>query len=250
MNDKIKVRISSFLYDILENDALRFGFIKNNKSNKNALLNKLIPTLVEIRKERRKRLKDILKNDYNRSDYENIYSAANTVIDKVYFNDEELSSLKENIWIRPTLNSQTTFDEIENSECKITAQDLSVYIRNILNEYCRLPQYKRETIVFDNELDIFSEACLSNEIIYFTNKETNEKIKAFAFNYVYGFLYDQTNYFVIYDLKRQKIKAIPINKVKNIYRINEKYKPSNHLVELLQNFSAEFDFEKEVEVGE
>ena len=53
MTDKIKVKISSFVANILENDALRFGFIKNNKSNKNALLNKLIPTLVEVRKTRR-----------------------------------------------------------------------------------------------------------------------------------------------------------------------------------------------------
>ena len=47
MTDKIKIKVSSFVANILENDALRFGFTKNGNANKNALLNKLIPTLVE-----------------------------------------------------------------------------------------------------------------------------------------------------------------------------------------------------------
>jgi len=36
MTDKIKIKVSSFVADILENDVLRFGFTKNDKSNKNA----------------------------------------------------------------------------------------------------------------------------------------------------------------------------------------------------------------------
>lgn len=98
--------------NILENDALRFGFTKNNKSNKNALLNKLIPTLVEARKARRNEIENILKNEYGREDSENIYSAVNTVIDKVYFNDAELDVLEEYIWIRPSKESMRTYDEI------------------------------------------------------------------------------------------------------------------------------------------
>ncbi len=74
MMDKIKIKVSSFVANILENDALRFGFMKNGKSNKNALLNKLIPTLVEVRKVRRNEIEDILKNEYNRDDSENIYN--------------------------------------------------------------------------------------------------------------------------------------------------------------------------------
>ena len=72
MNDKIKVKVSSFVANILEIDALRFGFTKNGKSNKNGLLNKLIPTLVEVRKERRSQIENILKTEYNRADSENI----------------------------------------------------------------------------------------------------------------------------------------------------------------------------------
>ena len=142
MNDKIKIKVSAFVADILEIDALCFKFTKNGKSNKNGLLNKLIPTLVEARKERRNQIENILKVEYNRADSENIYNAVNTVIDRVYFNDENLGELGESIWIRPSRESISVFDEIETSEILITAQELSVYIRGLLNEYCMLPLYK------------------------------------------------------------------------------------------------------------
>ncbi|MBQ1244673.1 MAG: hypothetical protein IIX94_02890 [Clostridia bacterium] len=116
MTDKIKVKVSSFVANILENDALRFGFTKNNKSNKNALLNKLIPTLLEVRKARRNEIEDILKNEYNRKDSENIYNAVNTVIDRVYFNDAELNALEEYIWIRPSKEALLAFDETAGVE--------------------------------------------------------------------------------------------------------------------------------------
>lgn len=45
--DKIKVKISSLVANIIENDCFVFGFIKNdNTQNKNAVMNKLISTLV------------------------------------------------------------------------------------------------------------------------------------------------------------------------------------------------------------
>jgi len=250
VTDKIKIKVSSFVANILENDALRFGFTKNNQSNKNALLNKLIPTLVEIRKARRNEIEDILKNEYNRKDSENIYNAVNTVIDRVYFMDAELNVLEEYIWIRPSKETLSTYDEIQTSEVLITAQDTSVYIRGLLNEYARFPQYKREMLVFDKELDIFDTACSSRHIVHFRNRETNERCRAFAFNYYYGYLYDQTNYCILYDLSKQRIKAVPLHIMQDIYMIKQKYEPSDHLVKRLQEYSDNCDFEEEVSVEE
>ena len=250
MTDKIKVKISSFVANILENDALRFGFTKNDKSNKNALLNKLIPTLVEVRKARRNEIEHILKEEFRREDTESIYNAVNTVIDKVYFNDAELNVLDEYVWIRPSKETMATYDEIETSETRITAQDLSVYIRGLLNEYSRFPQYKREILVFDKELDVFSDACLTRNILHFRDKETNKRYKAFAFNYYYGYLYDQTNYCVIFDINEKKIKSIPLCNIQDIYTIKQKYKPSEKLIQLLQEYVDNCDFEKEITAGE
>ncbi len=249
MTDKIKIKVSSFVANILENDTLRFGFIKNEKSNKNALLNKLIPTLVELRKTRRREIENVLKNEYNREDGENIYNAVNTVMDKVYFNDEELNVLEEYIWIRPSKEKIFTYDEIETSEILITAQEIPVYIRGLLNEYSRFPQYKREALVFDSELDVFSEACYTHQIVHFRNKESNERYKAFAFNYYYGYLYDQTNYCVVYDISNRTIKSIPLHKIQDIYMIKQKYKPSEQLIERLQEYADNCNFQKELNVG-
>ena len=248
MTNKIKVKVSLFVANILENDALRFGFLKNEKSNKNALLNKLIPTLVEVRKARRNEIEDILKNEYNREDGEKIYNAVNTVIDRVYFNDEELNVLDEYIWIRPSKEIIATYDEIETSETLITAQEIPVYIRGLLNEYSRFPQYKREILTFNNELSIFAYACETRQILYFRDKETGERYKAFAFGYNYGYLYHQTNYCIIYDINNKTIKAISLYWIQDIYTIKQKYKPSERLIDLLQEYVDNYDFEKEISV--
>lgn len=250
MRNKIKVKISSFVSNILENDALRFDFMKNGKSNKNALLNKLIPTLVEVRKAKRNAIEDVLKNEYNRKDSENIYNAVNTVIDKVYFNDAELNLLDECIWIRPSKETYPVYDEIETSEIYITAQELSVYIRGLLNEYSRLPQYKREALVFDKELDVFSDACYTRHILHFRDKTSEKRYKAFAFNYLYGYLYDQSNYCVIYDINESIIKSIPLCNIQDIYTIKQKYTPSEKLIELLQEYTDNYDFQNEIKVKE
>ncbi len=250
MTDKIKVKISSFVADVLENDALRFGFTKNERSNKNALLNKLIPTLVEVRKARRNEIEYVLKEEYQRKDTEDIYNAVNTVIDKVYFSDAELNVLDEYVWIRPSKETISTYDEIETSEAIITAQEISVYIRGLLNEYSRFPQYKREMLVFDRELDIFSEACYTRNILHFRDKETNKRHKAFAFDYYYGYLYDQTNYCVIYDINEKKIISIPLYNIQDIYTIKQRYKPSEKLIEVLQEYCNECNFKNEIIAGE
>lgn len=248
MTDKIKIKISSFVANILENDALRFGFLKNENSNKNALLNKLIPTLVEIRKARRNEIENILKNEYNRVDSESIYNAVNTVIDKVYFNDAELNFLEEYVWIRPSKETKATYDEIQTSEVCITAQEVPVYIRGLLNEYSRFPQYKREMLVFDKEMDIFDTACVTHQILYFRDKETNERHKVFAYNYYYGYLYDQNNYCVVFDINNKVIKSIPLCRMQDVYIIKQKYIPSSELLEYLQQYVDECDFEKVIEV--
>lgn len=246
MNDKIKVKVSSFVADILEIDALRFEFTKNDKPNKNALLNKLIPTLVEVRKERRTQIENMLKDEYNRADSENIYNAVNTVIDRVYFNDENLAELDESIWIRPSKENISVFDEIETSEIKITAQEPSVYIRGLLNEYCMLPLYKRETLVFDRELDIFSTACCSHQILYFRNRTTNERHKVFAFDYFYGYWTNSDNYCIVYDIGEQKIMAMPLYEMQDLYMIKQKFKPSEKIIERLQTYFDECDFDTEI----
>ena len=95
----IKLSVSDFVFQILENDAERFGFLKKEKEpNLNGLLNKIIPNLLYFRKARRNEIHRILNEDFARNDTEAVYECVNTVIDKVYFSDAELQVLDEVIY--------------------------------------------------------------------------------------------------------------------------------------------------------
>ena len=238
----IKLSISSFVLHILQNDAVRFGFLKKEKEpNLNGLINKLIPNLLYFRKARREEIHRILNDEYLRGDTEKVYECVNTVIDQVYFSDAELLVLDEVIWFRPSAKQTSVFDEIEESETKITGQTTTEYIRSLLNEYSRLPQYQREKIAFYDELYDFSDACCSGKIFHATVGK--KSIRMFAFHYVYGITYDQTNYLIGYDLTSKVIGAIPLSKIRDSYTVDRKYKPSDRLIDSLQQYyeNEEYD---------
>lgn len=231
----IKLSVSDFVLRILQNDAEKFGFLKKEKDpNLNGLLNKLIPNLLDFRKARRDEIHRILSEDFVRDDTEKVYEGVNTVIDRVYFSDAELQVLDEVIWFRPSTKQNAVFDEIEQSEIRITSQTTTEYIRGLLNEYARLPQYKRETLAFNEELYDFAEACETGKIFHAT--VNGRSIRMFAFHYVYGFTYDQSNYLLGYDLTNKVIGAIPLSKMRDTYVVERKYKPTEKLVTLLQEY--------------
>ena len=239
----IKLTISDFVLRILQNDAEKFGFLKKEKEpNLNGLLNKLIPNLLYFRKVRRDEIHRVLSDDFARNDTESVYECVNTVIDQVYFSDAELQVLDEVIWFRPSTKQNAVFDEIEQSEIKITGQTTTEYIRGLLNEYSRFPQYKRETIAFDSELYDFAGACETGRIFHAT--VNGKSIRMFAFHYVYGFTYDQSNYLIGYDITNKVIGAIPLCKIRDSYLVERKYKPSDELIALLQEYYENEEYDK------
>ena len=107
----IKLSVSDFVFRILQNDAEKFGFLKKEKEpNLNGLLNKLIPNLLRFRKARREEIHRVLSEDFAREDSEKIYECVNTVIDRVYFSDDELELLEEIIWFRPSTKKNAVFN--------------------------------------------------------------------------------------------------------------------------------------------
>ena len=238
--NKIKIRIASTVFLILENDAERFHYIKSDDSpNKNGLLNKLIPNLLVIRKLRREKIRQAL-SDMGKERAEEIYESVNQVIDEVYFDDLDLDILDAEIWILPTAQSQTAFDEICDSETKIAALSVTEYLRGMLNEYAMLPQYKREHLVFYREIRLIHSAFATTQILRF---ECNgEKYKFFVYQYVYGYLYDQTNYLIGYDIDRKQIRSFPIARLKKLYLLKKKYKPSENLMNSIENYHNESQY--------
>lgn len=233
--EKIKLRISNFVSIIIDHDAQLWGFVKNDDtSNKNGFLNKLIPNMLAIRKERREEIKRILQDDYKRHDAEQVYQCVNSVIDEVYFKDEELNELSIDIWIRPTKDSLIAFDEIESEELATTLTDMTSYIRGLLNEYARLPQYKRQDIIFMEEENIINEASSTGRILCFNYDE--ERYKVYAYWRIYQYALEQRSYLVAFDIERNEISSFFIEKIINPYLLKKKYIPTKRLLDILKDY--------------
>lgn len=235
LSDKIKIRISDFVSLIIDNDAQLWGFVKSDdSSNRNAFLNKLIPNMLAMRKARREEIKNILEIDYQRKDAEKIYECVNTVIDEVYFRDEELDVLSEDIWIRPTKESLAAFDEIETEELDICALDMTSYIRGLLNEYARLPQYKRQDVLFKREIDLLEEACASGRVLCF--RYEGKRVKVYAYWKIYQYTLEQRSYLVAYNFETKEISSFFIEKIENPYLLKRKFSPPQRLLEILIDY--------------
>lgn len=239
--EKTKVKVSSFVMDILNNDAQAFGFIKSNSdSNINGLLNKLLPTLLEVKKLERTRLIEAAQ-EFNASEAEKFCDFAEIVFDSVYFYDAELENLESYIWIRPSEKTRAVFDEIVKSELPKAAVELSVYIRRLLNRYVRFPQYKREALVFDSELEAFCEACIKGHIIHFRYDDEIQSV--FAYNYVYGYGREQENFLIGYDIENKTIRAFPLCEISKTKITRNLYHPSEKLIDCLAEYQENCQFQ-------
>ena len=55
-DEKFKIRVSLFIKETIDRDAKAFNFVKENgEANYNLFLNKLIPNLVKLNKDRREK---------------------------------------------------------------------------------------------------------------------------------------------------------------------------------------------------
>ena len=241
-DEKIKIRISGFLRHTLELDAMCFNFVKKGEfPNLNSFLNKLIPNLLKLKKERREkakvRLSDIVEFKSERMGYEELVAALNASYDEVYFSDAELEQLDQVIWIRPTKENIVVFDEIFDNETMLTGLDKSTYIRNMLNEYSRFPRYKKEQIVFSEESDITLEARDSGRILKF--RYENDKHKAYVFGCVYNYLEEQGNYILCYDLSINAICRFQLCEIDYLHLLEKKYIPDSNLIEMCDKYIDE-----------
>lgn len=240
--EKSKIKVSAFVMDILNNDAQAFGFIKkNDDSNINGLLNKLLPTLFEVKKLEQIRLFQAAQA-FNPVDAEKFCEFAEIVFDSVYFCDIEFDKLESYIWIRPSETTRAVFDEIIKSELPKAAVEFAVYIRRLLNRYARLPQYKREALVFDSEFETFYKACLSGHILHFRYKDKVQTV--FAYDYSYGYSRDQKNYLIGYNIDDMLIQAYPLCEISKTRITRNLYHPSEQLIECLAKYQESCDFQK------
>ena len=243
LDEKIKVRVSDFLRQTLELDAIAFNFIKTNgEANLNLFLNKLIPNLLLLKKARREEILEYAKEQFDiaedEADFtEKIVNGLNTIFESIYFSDSELDELTQVIWIRPSNDNRAVFDEIIESETEITGLEPSVYIRNLLNEFSRLPRYKKEQITFQEESEKTLLARDSGRELKF--RYENEIHRAFVFACMYNYLQEQGNYVLCYDIGLNIICRYQISEITALHVLDKKYKPSDIVRELCNRYAEE-----------
>lgn len=219
--DSFKIRISHFAYMVLDYDAGIYGFIhKNEESNINGLINKLIPILLEKRKERRNLIHDTLDEalefrfDEKKSD--KLRSYLDAIMDKTYFAGEEYDSDRsEEIWIRPSQKNAEIFDEIKDSETEICQLNRSDYLRSLLNEYVRLPQFRREQILFSQELNKLIDSIYNDNVCSF--KYDDDKYKAVILLHWFEPFETHNNYIFFYDINHDLIKVALLHEIHDVY---------------------------------
>ena len=236
LSDKLKIRISPFVGRVIENDAQAFGFVKaDDTSNKNALLNKLIPQMLRVRQEQRYEAGKLLGNMVASKDFSYVFYVLNNVKD----GEEEFSDLADEIWIRPSKETMVDFDEI-GEELGVLPCDATSYVRGLLNEYSQLPQYKRQSVVFREEREVVKSAIEKGALLSF--RYDGEYCKVFAYNYMYAYLLDQNNYLLAYDINRGLIRSFALHKIESPRGFQKKYKPSAALLEELSKFQNSYEF--------
>lgn len=243
LDEKIKIRISGFLRETLELDAQAFNFVKNNnEANLNSFLNKLIPNLLILKKERREKIFEYAKDTLNIPETdlykaEELINNLNAIFDEIYFSDVELNELTETIWIRPVKENISVFDEIIDSETEITGMDKSSYIRTLLNEFSRFPRYKKQQIVFAEECNISLEARDSHRLLKF--RFDGDIHKVFVFSCVYNYLQEQGNYILCYDIGRNIICRYEISEVSALHLLREKFEPNEKIETAIEKYCSE-----------
>ena len=106
-----------------------------------------------------------------------------------------------------------------------------------MNEFSRLPRYKKEQITFQEESEKTLLARDSGRELKF--RYENEIHRAFVFACVYNYLQEQGNYVLCYDIGLNIICRYQISEITALHVLDKKYKPSDIVRELCNRYAEE-----------
>ena len=218
--EKINVTISETVLSIINNDACVYFPTENSKSGKpsiNGLLNRIIPSLLDVRKERRAKIESLIKKKGSLSAFDpktekRILAALEETFDSVYFDDDENYRSAGQLSIRPLNENQAAFDEIADDEARIMGVSVSACFSSMLNEYTRLPEYKRQQVIFYKALKLFHTA-VDKHMLYCCRVDGSQ-IKLFPL--VSKVVYSPEQYNVISGLSADGKDTLEVLNVKDI----------------------------------
>ena len=163
--EKIKLDISTFIYNSITYDGLRFGFRKKDNEmemNYNFFLNTIIINYYKIYKEAKNNYYIVFKNDSS--------FFIDSIVNYPFKNELSFEPLKKSITIRITKDSYETFVDIERNELKNIS--MTNFIRMLLSQYVSLKIYEREKIVFSKKYEIIIEAIKRKRKVFIETKQS------------------------------------------------------------------------------
>ncbi|MDO4499878.1 MAG: WYL domain-containing protein [Erysipelotrichaceae bacterium] len=178
MEEKIKIYIPNDVYQTLLKDMELFEFYKNDHSlNKNEFLNKLIVNYHSSYAESNSKIYEHIKNNLKVLGMSDTIASSNASSITEFTTKQALDldnkKLDVVISMKPTKFSSRTFDYVESF--LLNGSSMSGWLRNLLASYVRLPQDKREKIIFKENFDAINEALEKNKMLYFVVKNKNGK---------------------------------------------------------------------------
>lgn len=221
---KYKIRLSFTTYYTLLNDMYTFNFIKENGDpNQNNFYNTLISSYYNNLKSRYNEINDYIFNELyshikDKNKISKIANSLNTKINEIYHSDFNYKYHNFDIYIYPTKDTASMYDEIENNELKI--ESMSEFIRNLFNEYAKAPSYERESCLYLNHIIKIKKAISNQNVIIIRNTRDAEiHLKPFSiipsreetYNYIVGITVNNKSN-VNFSIKLSKIKSVTILK--------------------------------------
>lgn len=218
MFDKVKIYLSSYVYNILIHDMYTFECFKpNGEINKNDFLNVLIFNFYQQKADKKKRIMEaLLKNTLpltmSKENKIKILNGCADVLDEIY-NEDPYRYHNCYFMFYPTGKTMDFFNRLDEEEMR-NKKDRSIYLRSILNEYASLPQYVRENIIKRYELFKIRECIDGHRTLVFKTGTVERRIA--PWNILFS-RFERFEYLVGLDLnsKKRDIFAIKVYKIWN-----------------------------------
>lgn len=220
--EKYKIRLSELTYYKLREDMYEFNFTKpNGDVNQNRFYNTLISSYYKKTIYRKQEIYSYLFDELrihikDKNKISKIAYTLNTKLNQLYHSDFNYKYHDYEIYIYPTKETISLYEDIENNELK--NESMSEFIRNLFNEYLKSSSIERESLLCSKNLKKIQTAIINRQMILLKNTRDTEILfqpytiipsREETFNYIVGKnITNQTN--TNFSIKLSRIKSVTI----------------------------------------
>lgn len=178
MEEKIKIHLPKYIYDIFIKDAEAFEFYKNDgvSINKNAFLSAIINNYYKTYIDNETKMHEAIILSLQDSTIKDKDYLATSIIQKLNKLNTEQGLNKKNseiLSLKPTKDNQDSLMLIERYI--MNGIGISEFFRNMLKSYSSLPMDQREKIIFKTEYDTIIKAIEKKRKIFILTKKELSK---------------------------------------------------------------------------